>query len=1023
MNWVEPYVIQLSAPTGGRFKFVISWRRSVFYLVLWLLYSSQLAFCFIEQHPSCYIGLSDPKPDNKIYAEYVSGLDQKYTIPFPVDLCEDQKDVTSITLSVLRKTEGSASSGIPYLNPIPEMMEIGYSSPAESEDVVHFRFIKQDIAQTAVSYRYTLEIVFPKLTRSSSCVITVEFSSKRQGESYSATSKWTGSLTVQEKAKIERIQLHAVRQIVDQRLHNEIKCGKILGNPEPKVVWSCQGNENFWIRQEKDGEKIPGPHDGVNLSLYEFADDGKCQGKGRNSLTCTATNNLIIDGKPESFSDSIDIDTEEIISAVDNDKASCQDATETEVRESMCKDFLRETGRKLNYNSTHKFQSFKDVLTFQSYHKDGIPSVCGNVTRNLLCSFYGSDCQKRSQELRCRKECLDIVNFCVTHSSITISFCNSLSSGNCDVDFTVGLTLLHNQTQVALTNNSAYIGNMAVAKNKTCQDWDIVDVKPKPLFPSLLKNNYCRAIYAPQINDLFCHTKESQKVEITQCWPEPPSKENDPPSIIHSCDVFCGIKELFSENLVATIGVLVFVAVFVCVLLILVYCCCCKKPSVRLVETDANNFPGIKLRQNPMYNGNSQSRILPNTPDPSFGMGSDVRPNSRFPSVAPASRNRYVPTPENSLGRASGSSGHNFRYPQGAPGPRAHSPGLPPVHASAMNRGGVPTGAAAFGYGSGGRGGADPNPLSKFEYDRNKIQYIEDIGSGAFGYVFRAKAPGLLRGGPMREMPFQGASSEASQSGAGIEIAVKMLKDDATEEQMADFVNEAKLMSLFNHPNIIKLLGVCSVGKPFCLILEYMKNRDLSDFLRRNGPESDVDVKERVNLTTADLILICQQVASGMSYISEKNYIHRDLATRNCLVSESMAVKISDFGLSQYIGTKEYLQVDDNDAIPIRWIAPEALHSNRYTKQSDVWAFGVLLWEVFSYAKQPYYSMQNIDLVVEYVTNGNHLPKPHHTPDDIYDVMCQCWNGEPTKRPTFRNLYEILDNLLKRYTSNTDSFC
>ena len=937
MNWAELYVIQRSALSGSRSTFEVSWCRSVLYLVLWLLYSSQLAFCFIEQHPICYIGLSDPKPDNKIYAEYVSGLDQKYTIPFPVDLCEDQKDVSSITLSVSRKTAGSAFSGIPYLNPIPEMMEIGYSSPTEREDIVHFHFIKQDNAETAVSYRYTLEIVFPKLTPSSSCDITVDFSSTRQGESYSATSKWTGSLIVQERARIQGIPLHAVRQIIDQKLHNEIKCGKVMGYPEPKVVWSCQGNQHFWIRQEKDGEKIPGPHTAVNLSLYEFADDGKCQGNGRNVLTCTATNTLTMDGKPRPFSDSINIDTEEIIDAVDNDKASCQEATEAEVRESMCKDFLRDTGRKLNYNSTHKFQSFRDILTFQSYHKDGIPSVCGNVTRNLLCNFYGSNCQQR-QELPCRDECAEIVDACVTHSSITRSFCDALPIGDntkCDVDFTVGLTLLRNQTKVSLTNNTAYIGNMAAAKNITCENWDIMEnKKPKTLFPSLLKNNYCRAVYAPMLSNLYCPTKLSLKPELTQCWPEPPSKENDPPSIIHSCDVFCGIKELFSENLVATIGVLVFVAVFIFVLLFIVYCCCCKKPSVRLVETDANNFPGIKLRQNPMYNGNSQSRVLPNTPDPSFGMGSNVRPTSRFPSVVPASRNRYVSTPENSLGRASGSSSHNFRYPQGVPGPRAHSPGLPPVHASGMNRGGMPTGAGTFGHGSGGRSSADPNPLSKFEYDRNKIQYIEDIGSGAFGYVFRAKAPGLLRGGPMREMQFQGASSEASQSGAGIEIAVKMLKDDATEEQMADFVNEAKLMSSFNHPNIIKLLGVCSVGKPFCLILEYMKNRDLSDFLRRNGPESDVDVKERVNLTTADLILICQQVASGMSYISEKNYIHRDLATRNCLVSESMAVKISDFGLSQFIGTKEYLQVDDNDAIPIRWIAPEALHSNRLASYS-----------------------------------------------------------------------------------------
>ena len=941
MNWTDPNVneffLSWSCSRGhSAFRqrpWNVLWRKSVLLFVLWILYSPKLAFCFIEPPISCYIGLSDPKPDSKLYAEYDPDKDQSYEIEFNVDLCEDQKDVTSITLSVSQKTTpGRPSSGIPYLTepPIPDMISIGYSSPVVDESLVHFLFIKED-TEAVVSYRYKLLIIFPKLTPSSSCEIVVEFSSKREGESYSATSQWTGSLIVQERAKIKTIPQHAVQQIVDQKLHNEIKCGQVMGSPKPMVVWSCQGNENFWIRKEKEGEKIPGPHEVVNLSLYEFGDDDNCIQEGRYSLTCTASNLLTIGGKPQSFSDSYEVDTKQIIIAVDADKASCQDATASEVKESKCKDFLRGTGRNINYNSTHKFQSFKNILAFDSYHKD-VPSVCEKVMQNLVCNFFGSNCKKRGQELKCRSQCQNILKSCVHSPSLPKSFCNFFSIGTCDIDFTTGLTLLHNYTKVESTNNSAYIGDMSVAKNATCEDWNEVKLKPGVLFPSLFKKNNCRAIDAPENNNLVCKTKNSAN-DFSQCWPEPIGVKKDTPSIIHSCDVFCGIKKIFTPNLAPALGVLVFIVVSICTLLIIAYCCCCKKPSVRLVETDANNFPGIKLRQNPMYNGNSQSRVLPNTPDPSFGMGGSdvVRPNSRFPSVVPASRNRYVPTPENSLGRASGSSGHNFRYPQGVPGPRAHSPGIP-VHASGMSRGAMPPGAAGLvAYGSGGRGGADPNPLCKFEYDRNKIQYIEDIGSGAFGYVFRAKAPGLLRGGPLREMQFQGASAEASQSGAGIEIAVKMLKDDATEEQMADFVNEAKLMSLFNHPNIIKLLGVCSVGKPFCLILEFMKNRDLSDFLRRNGPESDVDVKERVNLTTADLILICQQVASGMSYISEKNYIHRDLATRNCLVSESMAVKISDFGLSQYIGTREYLQVDDNDAIPIRWIAPEALHSNRFT--------------------------------------------------------------------------------------------
>ncbi|XP_055931823.1 tyrosine-protein kinase transmembrane receptor Ror2-like isoform X1 [Argiope bruennichi] len=294
------------------------------------------------------------------------------------------------------------------------------------------------------------------------------------------------------------------------------------------------------------------------------------------------------------------------------------------------------------------------------------------------------------------------------------------------------------------------------------------------------------------------------------------------------------------------------------------------------------------------------------------------------------------------------------------------------------------------------RTSAQLNPrLETLEYPRNDIIYIRDIGQGAFGRVFQAKAPGLLKG------------EEFTM------VAVKMLKEEASEDLQTDFEREACLMSEFDHPNIVKLLGVCAVGKPMCLLFEYMGKGDLNEFLRNCSPTNYIvrtangDIYNDVRLTHMDLLNISRQIAAGMTYLSERKFVHRDLATRNCLVSEDMVVKISDFGLSQKIYTANYYKGNDHDAIPIRWMPLESILYNKFTVESDVWAYGVVLWEIFSFALQPYYGLTHEE-VVKYIKEGNVLQCPDNTPIPVYQLMKACWNRKHSNRPSFKTIYKTL---------------
>ncbi|KAM9338402.1 muscle, skeletal receptor tyrosine-protein kinase [Symphorus nematophorus] len=296
--------------------------------------------------------------------------------------------------------------------------------------------------------------------------------------------------------------------------------------------------------------------------------------------------------------------------------------------------------------------------------------------------------------------------------------------------------------------------------------------------------------------------------------------------------------------------------------------------------------------------------------------------------------------------------------------------------------------------------------LLALEYPRNNIQYVRDIGEGAFGRVFQARAPGLL---PMESFTM---------------VAVKMLKEEASADMQNDFQREAALMAQFDHPNIVRLLGVCAVGKPMCLMFEYMAHGDLNEFLRRRSPTQSVRTLSRASLSgrsfssepeegllsCAEQLSISKQIAAGMAYLSERKFVHRDLATRNCLVGEEMVVKIADFGLSRNIYSADYYKANENDAIPIRWMPPESIFYNRYTTESDVWAYGVVLWEIFSHGMQPYYGMGHEE-VIYYVRDGHILSCPENCPLELYNLMRLCWSSHPSDRPSFSSIHRILERM------------
>uniref|UniRef100_A0A8C7INJ9 receptor protein-tyrosine kinase n=1 Tax=Oncorhynchus kisutch TaxID=8019 RepID=A0A8C7INJ9_ONCKI len=280
----------------------------------------------------------------------------------------------------------------------------------------------------------------------------------------------------------------------------------------------------------------------------------------------------------------------------------------------------------------------------------------------------------------------------------------------------------------------------------------------------------------------------------------------------------------------------------------------------------------------------------------------------------------------------------------------------------------------------------DPNTaILKFasEIHSSHVTKQKVIGAGEFGEVFR----GILKAPGRKE----------------VAVAIKTLKPGYSEKQRQDFLSEASIMGQFSHQNIIRLEGVVTKFKHAMIVTEYMENGALDKYLKDHDGE----------LPSFQLVGMMRGIAAGMKYLSDMSYVHRDLAARNILVNNNLECKVSDFGLSRVLeDDPEGTYTTSGGKIPIRWTAPEAIAYRKFTSASDVWSFGIVMWEVMAFGERPYWDMSNCE-VMKAINEAFRLPAPMDCPSTVYQLMLQCWLQERSKRPRFPDIVSLLDKLLR----------
>ncbi|XP_012136523.2 insulin-like receptor-like isoform X2 [Megachile rotundata] len=289
-----------------------------------------------------------------------------------------------------------------------------------------------------------------------------------------------------------------------------------------------------------------------------------------------------------------------------------------------------------------------------------------------------------------------------------------------------------------------------------------------------------------------------------------------------------------------------------------------------------------------------------------------------------------------------------------------------------------------------------PYVLDEWEVPREKIELLRSLGNGSFGMVYEGIARDIVEGKPE------------------VRCAVKTVNKDATDRERIEFLNEASVMKGFDAHHVVKLLGVVTRGQPTLVIMELMVNGDLKTYLRSHRP----DTCENANVPPKlDRILqMAIEIADGMAYLSTKKFVHRDLAARNCMVAEDLTVKVGDFGMTRDIYETDYYRKGSKGFLPVRWMAPESLKDGMFSSRSDVWSYGVVLWEMVTFASQPYQGLSN-DQVLRYVIEGGVMERPENCPELLYELMKRTWRHKAAERPTFM---DIATMLLKHIDS--DSF-
>lgn len=276
-----------------------------------------------------------------------------------------------------------------------------------------------------------------------------------------------------------------------------------------------------------------------------------------------------------------------------------------------------------------------------------------------------------------------------------------------------------------------------------------------------------------------------------------------------------------------------------------------------------------------------------------------------------------------------------------------------------------------------------------WEVDRNQITILEELGRGGFGRVHRG----------IYNHPTKGP----------MDIAIKKVQEGARHRDCIQFLVEAHTMKSFDTPHVVKLLGVVVRCQPHLVILELMAVGDLKNYLRRLRPDEPENVDGKPPPTVLEVKQMALEIVDGMAYLSthHKHIVHRDLAARNCMVSADLVVKIGDFGMAREIYTTDYYRKGDKGYMPVRWMAPESLKDGVFTTASDVWSFGIVLWEMVTLAQLPYYGYTN-QQVVENVIKGRIMERPEDCPDELWQLMLECWNKRPAQRPSFLDLCQRL---------------
>ncbi|XP_017072931.1 focal adhesion kinase 1 isoform X1 [Drosophila eugracilis] len=303
-----------------------------------------------------------------------------------------------------------------------------------------------------------------------------------------------------------------------------------------------------------------------------------------------------------------------------------------------------------------------------------------------------------------------------------------------------------------------------------------------------------------------------------------------------------------------------------------------------------------------------------------------------------------------------------------------------------------------------GEGDYSTPTVRNYELDRAHITASAKIGVGQFGdvYVGTYTLPKLPKG---KNTIGNGKDSNSDQRNADarpdvIQVAIKTCKANDDPEKTENFLAEAYIMQKFDHPHIIRLIGICSV-MPIWIVMELAKLGELRAYLKTNSDR----------LSHGTLLKYCYQLSTALSYLESKKFVHRDIAARNVLVSSPTCVKLADFGLSRWVSDQSYYHSTPTVALPIKWMSPESINFRRFTTASDVWMFGVCIWEILMLGVKPFQGVKNSDVILK-LENGERLPLPPNCPPRLYSLMSQCWAYEPLKRPNFKRIKETLHEIL-----------